>query len=426
MERSFFSAAYINQLVSAYSARRQQAAESKVIAAERSGAKEFEPRFELSDFEFYDDTRTAHIEIIQTQPYRTIERYVTRDYQRYPIYSDVKERTKKINKTLKLTNAVLENLPHNPDPLIRHLAVEIVGELGDEKIYPSWFLHWTLKQNCHDKKNELRRKLEIFRQNGNAVIVRDKEREAELNEKIATLELQLEKWGKKRKRRVAKAEFIKKSRQLKRSIIFGIITFGIFAYYISESRLTYLRSKLATINEKILGLRKTRAESEREKNECLREVKETSASIAAKEKETIAAMAKADERLERLSKGIRRLPMVIANFDDSFVPLKALSGIEYKKIVGCYLIHNRENDRYYVGQSKDVMKRLKQHFRGTVPNNVIFAQDYYSSEYEHKEDLFEVKIVPCSTKDELDRKEREYIRQYDANGSGYNSTSGNK
>ncbi len=108
------------------------------------------------------------------------------------------------------------------------------------------------------------------------------------------------------------------------------------------------------------------------------------------------------------------------------MPLKALSGIEYKKIVGCYLIHNRENDRYYVGQSKDVMKRLKQHFRGTVPNNVIFAQDYYSSEYEHKEDLFEVKIVPCSTKDELDRKEREYIRQYDANGSGYNSTSGNK
>ena len=115
-----------------------------------------------------------------------------------------------------------------------------------------------------------------------------------------------------------------------------------------------------------------------------------------------------------------------AHLDDSVVPLKALSGIEYKKIVGCYLIHNRENDRYYVGQSKDVMKRLKQHFRGAVPNNVIFAQDYYSSEYEHKEDLFEVKIVPCSTKDELDWKEREYIRQYDANGSGYNSTSGNK
>ena len=183
---------------------------------------------------------------------------------------------------------------------------------------------------------------------------------------------------------------------------------------------------LSAINEKILELRKTRAESEREKNECLREIKEIMASVAAKEKETIAAMAKADERLERLSKGIRRLPMEIANFDDSFVPLKALSGIEYKKIVGCYLIHNRENDRYYVGQSKDVMKRLKQHFRGTVPNNVIFAQDYYSSEYEHKEDLFEVKIVPCSTKDELDRKEREYIRRYDANGSGYNSTSGNK
>ena len=82
-------------------------------------------------------------------------------------------------------------------------------------------------------------------------------------------------------------------------------------------------------------------------------------------------------------------------------------------------------DKYYVGQSKDVLKRLKQHFKGTVPHNIIFAEDYYSSTFGNKEDLFEVKIIPCDTKDELDKTEKNLIEKYDAWRSGYNGTSGN-
>lgn len=41
-------------------------------------------------------------------------------------------------------------------------------------------------------------------------------------------------------------------------------------------------------------------------------------------------------------------------------------------------------------------------------------------------DEFLVKIIPCTTKDELDRLEKMYIEQYDAFNSGYNSTGGNK
>ena len=111
--------------------------------------------------------------------------------------------------------------------------------------------------------------------------------------------------------------------------------------------------------------------------------------------------------------------------DDSFQPLKLLSGFEYKKIIGCYVIHNKEKDKYYVGQSKDILRRLKQHFRGTTPNNIIFAEDYYSSKQENKDDLFEVKIIECSTKDELDRKEKNLIEFYDSWNKGYNGTSGN-
>ena len=90
------------------------------------------------------------------------------------------------------------------------------------------------------------------------------------------------------------------------------------------------------------------------------------------------------------------------------------------------MIRNREKDKYYVGQSKDVMKRIRQHFKGTVPANVIFAEDYYTSTFINKEDLFEVKIIPCETKDELDDTERDLIKKYDSFQSGYNGTGGNK
>lgn len=115
----------------------------------------------------------------------------------------------------------------------------------------------------------------------------------------------------------------------------------------------------------------------------------------------------------------------LVNNDESFVSLKMFSGLEYEKIVGCYIIHNKENDKYYVGQSKDILKRLKQHFKGTVPLNPIFAEDYYNSQYPNKDDLFEVKIIRCNTKDELDNTEKQLISDYDSWKNGYNGTSGN-
>ena len=102
-------------------------------------------------------------------------------------------------------------------------------------------------------------------------------------------------------------------------------------------------------------------------------------------------------------------------------------GLNYEKIIGCYVIHNVENDKYYVGQSKDVIKRItKQHFDGAKVKNIIFAEDYYKSNLENKDDLFEVKIIRCETKDELDRTEMELIEEYDSFNNGYNGTNGNK
>ena len=112
--------------------------------------------------------------------------------------------------------------------------------------------------------------------------------------------------------------------------------------------------------------------------------------------------------------------------DDSFIPLKKFVGTNYEKIVGCYVIRNTENNKYYVGQSKDVYKRItRDHFNGTKVKNIIFAEDYFKSNYENKDDIFEVKIIQLQTKDELDAKEKELIEEYDSFNSGYNGTSGN-
>jgi len=118
------------------------------------------------------------------------------------------------------------------------------------------------------------------------------------------------------------------------------------------------------------------------------------------------------------------LPITLMTNED-FIPLKVLGGIKYEKIIGCYVLCNNEKEKYYVGQSKDVMRRLKQHFKGTEPKNIIFAEDYFTSQWEDRENLFSLKIIPLETKDELDATEKELIELYDAFNSGYNGTQGN-
>ena len=134
------------------------------------------------------------------------------------------------------------------------------------------------------------------------------------------------------------------------------------------------------------------------------------------------------KKYESLINQVELLPTDLSmDSEKGFIPLKQLSGMNYQKIVGCYIIHNKENNKYYVGQSKDVFKRIcRQHFDGTKVKNIIFAEDYFNSQFPNKDDLFEVKIIPLETKDELDQKEKDLIEEYDSFTNGYNGTSGNR
>jgi len=87
---------------------------------------------------------------------------------------------------------------------------------------------------------------------------------------------------------------------------------------------------------------------------------------------------------------------------------------------GVYIIWNRTKDKHYVGQSKNLGKRLNQHFTNGEVKNVIFAKDWYAG------DDFFYKYYLCQTKDELDALEKEKIEEYNSFGKGYNSTGGNR
>ena len=87
--------------------------------------------------------------------------------------------------------------------------------------------------------------------------------------------------------------------------------------------------------------------------------------------------------------------------------------------VGVYILHNIDNNKYYVGQSVHVLKRLTQHFNGKGCEDVY--RDYCRGMN------FEIQCIALvnSGYNNLNKLERDYIAYYDAYNRGYNKTRGN-
>ena len=110
-----------------------------------------------------------------------------------------------------------------------------------------------------------------------------------------------------------------------------------------------------------------------------------------------------------------------------FIPLKDIrNNLDSLHFKGCYIIRNVENNKIYVGQSKDIATRITQHFdTDCKPLNHIFFEDYYNSKLTNKTDLFEIRFEVCDSKDDLDKREKELINQFNSFNYGYNGTRGN-
>ena len=98
-----------------------------------------EPIYIINDFKFNETSRMARIEGCIITKYRAIDRYITRNYVKYPIYGDWKEKKKNVQYNIKLSNEKLENLNQHSDDFLRKKAREIIKKIDNKSLEPSWY-----------------------------------------------------------------------------------------------------------------------------------------------------------------------------------------------------------------------------------------------------------------------------------------------
>lgn len=87
---------------------------------------------------------------------------------------------------------------------------------------------------------------------------------------------------------------------------------------------------------------------------------------------------------------------------------------------GVYILFNKTKNMYYVGQAKEILNRVNNHFTGKG-NGDVYADYKYG-------DSFTIRMIRLdgSGFSSLDELERHTISVYDAYAKGYNKTRGNK
>lgn len=92
-------------------------------------------------------------------------------------------------------------------------------------------------------------------------------------------------------------------------------------------------------------------------------------------------------------------------------------------MTGIYAIHNIINDKYYIGQTKNIKERWMQHRSrlkcGTHENSHLQA-----SYNKHGECNFEYLVIEECQVEHLDGREMYYIEKYDSYNNGYNQDKG--
>src|SRR5699024_8093921 len=94
-------------------------------------------------------------------------------------------------------------------------------------------------------------------------------------------------------------------------------------------------------------------------------------------------------------------------------------------ITGIYKLTNTTNGKIYIGQSKDIANRMKQHIKDSKRiDNKRGNYPLYEDMRLHGHDKFELKIIEVCELDILNEREQFYIKKYNATNKkvGYNET----
>ena len=93
-KNSLISITTIKMLAELTNRKQKELQRNAILSIQRNNEKEKPPQYQLVNVEFNSTSRVTRIEILQTQQYRTILKYITRNYQKIPVYSEWKNKEK--------------------------------------------------------------------------------------------------------------------------------------------------------------------------------------------------------------------------------------------------------------------------------------------------------------------------------------------
>lgn len=359
----------------------------------------------ISTLEYDVDSQYFSLEIKHRSEQRKITSYVQRDYQKFPVYGDVKIREKVIKKINRKINPI-KFLEEEITKIIpnKDLTSKILDYMTITTGYtPVWLLQAHKIEKLNQKITQERNEISNHQMLINAL---DKEIYNQINQienniyeyENVTLNLPTQKSSTN-----IFILFIILS-----FLLIGLILFA--TIYISES---------AAQNN--INLIKYAEEEIEENQEHLKKLEENLPKAKLKYQIIIS---KIQEKIQIHLEEIDDVSIQSHHQsvdDHGFFDLRIDANRTFKnEFIGVYIIWNKTKNKYYVGQSKNVYKRLfKSHFSNGDVKNITFAKDWFN------EDEFFYKTFSCDTKDELDTLEKEYIEMYDSFKNGYNKTGGN-
>lgn len=355
----------------------------------------YEEEIGIEELNYDGKTNVLTFKVIKTTRKPKITRYVQQNYIRTPIYGELSERQKIIkqyNKAIwieKFLEEEIININEISDEIKEKICGYLVNFL-DHEFIPSWL------QKIYDIRKIENKILAL-----NIEINGQKEEVNKTKDELTLTNISLEEARKMPTVSNSKGYLI--SAIILIPILIGLI---MLFFYTNERTAQFNRDEISRLeNEQQKEIKKL----EKLENDLTHVVNSNSKKIALLENEL--------DKIEQTT-----YERKFSKNTDGYLDLRNEIKFSHRDVIkGVYLIWNKTKDKYYVGQSKDINKRVfSQHFSVDGPKNHLFFKDWNDN------DEFLVKIIPCSTKDELDKLEKEYIEKYDSFKNGYNNTGGNK
>lgn len=95
-------------------------------------------------------------------------------------------------------------------------------------------------------------------------------------------------------------------------------------------------------------------------------------------------------------------------------------------MTGIYYFKNKINEKYYIGQSIDIYRRIKAHHMVDYKNknNSCYNTKFYEALRKYELDNFEIGVIEECSYELLSEREKYWIEYYNSFENGYNSTLG--